>query len=80
MPRRDPDTPARPGHPGATRTPPAPPRFLPGFDDLRLSHAGRTRVLPHGLRGSTWRGNVPCPALLADGIPAGRGGWTNAPW
>lgn len=50
---------------------PAPPRFLPEFDNLLLSHADRTRVVPDELRGSTWRGNIPYRALLVDGFLAG---------
>ncbi|MDG9721107.1 winged helix DNA-binding domain-containing protein [Streptomyces sp. DH24] len=57
-PRPDPDT-------------PAPPRLLPEFDNLLLSHADRTRVVPPAHRGSTWQGNVSHCALLVDGFLAG---------
>ncbi|MDT9698279.1 winged helix DNA-binding domain-containing protein [Streptomyces sp. P17] len=50
---------------------PAPPRFLPEFDNLLLSHADRTRVIPPANRGRTWQVNtVYCP-FLVDGFLAG---------
>ncbi|MFE5186321.1 winged helix DNA-binding domain-containing protein [Streptomyces sp. NPDC056628] len=57
-PRPDPDT-------------PAPPRLLPEFDNLVLSHADRARVIPPANRGRTWQANtLSCP-LLVDGFLAG---------
>ncbi|MFD9353574.1 winged helix DNA-binding domain-containing protein [Streptomyces sp. NPDC060031] len=50
---------------------PAPPRFLPEFDNLLLSHADRTRVLAPELKGRTWRGNQSHCTLLLDGFLAG---------
>ncbi|MET8975202.1 winged helix DNA-binding domain-containing protein [Streptomyces sp. NPDC004539] len=50
---------------------PAPPRLLPEFDNLLLSHADRTRVVPPEYWGRTWVGNVSHPVFLVDGFLAG---------
>ncbi|MER6732373.1 winged helix DNA-binding domain-containing protein [Streptomyces puniciscabiei] len=50
---------------------PAPPRFLPEFDNLLLSHADRSRVVPAEHRGRHWRGNQAHRTLLVDGFLAG---------
>jgi hypothetical protein len=50
---------------------PAPPRFLPEFDNLLLSHADRTRVVPAAYRGRTWQRNQAYRTLLVDGFVAG---------
>ncbi|PKT71608.1 hypothetical protein CW362_18330 [Streptomyces populi] len=50
---------------------PAPPRFLPEFDNLLLSHSDRSRVVPADLKGRTWRGNQAYRTLLVDGFVAG---------
>ncbi|WP_309053333.1 winged helix DNA-binding domain-containing protein [Streptomyces sp.] len=50
---------------------PAPPRFLPEFDNLLLSHADRTRVVPPAHRTRTWTGNQAHRVFLLDGFLAG---------
>ncbi|KAB1149972.1 winged helix DNA-binding domain-containing protein [Streptomyces luteolifulvus] len=50
---------------------PAPPRFLPEFDNLLLSHADRTRVVPPEYWGRAWQGNQAYCTLLVDGFLAG---------
>ncbi|WP_405877225.1 winged helix DNA-binding domain-containing protein [Streptomyces sp. NBC_00005] len=50
---------------------PAPPRFLPEFDNLLLSHADRTRVVPPEYRGRSWVGNMLYCTFLVDGFLAG---------
>ncbi|MFF3862841.1 winged helix DNA-binding domain-containing protein [Streptomyces sp. NPDC002209] len=50
---------------------PAPPRFLPEFDNLLLSHADRTRVVAPEIKGRTWVGNQSYCTLLVDGFVAG---------
>ncbi|WP_336321861.1 winged helix DNA-binding domain-containing protein [Streptomyces lavendofoliae] len=57
-PRPDPDT-------------PAPPRLLPEFDNLLLSHADRRRVVPPEYKDRTWKGNQAYRTFLVDGFLAG---------
>ena len=47
---------------------PAPPRFLPEYDNLLLSHADRRRVIPHDRRPPLWPGSGATQGtLLIDG-------------
>ncbi|MBT2450657.1 AlkZ family DNA glycosylase [Streptomyces sp. ISL-43] len=50
---------------------PAPPRFLPEFDNLLLSHADRARVVAPELKGRTWSGNQAHCTLLLNGFLSG---------
>ncbi|MFB0626292.1 winged helix DNA-binding domain-containing protein [Streptomyces sp. AB3(2024)] len=50
---------------------PAPPRFLPEFDNLLLSHADRSRVVAPEHKGRAWTGNQAHRTLLVDGFLAG---------
>ena len=48
---------------------PAPPRFLPEYDNLLLSHADRRRVIPHAHPVPLWPGNGATQGtLLIDGL------------
>ena len=59
-PRPDPDT-------------PAPPRFLPEYDNLLLSHADRSRVIPDGRRPPLFAGNgATFGTILVDGDHRGQ--------
>ncbi|MGW6856385.1 winged helix DNA-binding domain-containing protein [Streptomyces xanthophaeus] len=60
-----------PGAPRPDADTPAPPRFLPEFDNLLLSHADRSRVVPPEIKGRTWTGNQAHCTLLVDGFLAG---------
>ncbi|TPQ19487.1 winged helix DNA-binding domain-containing protein [Streptomyces sporangiiformans] len=50
---------------------PAPPRLLPEFDNLLLSHADRSRVVPTEYKGRSWQGNQAYRTLLVDGFLRG---------
>ncbi|MFJ8885365.1 winged helix DNA-binding domain-containing protein [Streptomyces sp. NPDC102402] len=49
---------------------PAPPRFLPEFDNVLLGHADRTRVIPPAYKGRNGVGNQAYGTVLADGFLA----------
>ncbi|KUJ70935.1 hypothetical protein ACZ90_01120 [Streptomyces albus subsp. albus] len=59
-PRPDPDT-------------PAPPRFLPQYDNVLLSHADRGRIVSDAHRGRIWHVNQAYSTFLVDGFV--RGTW-----
>ena len=50
---------------------PAPPRLLPEFDNLLLSHSDRSRVVSADYKGRSWQGTQAYCALLVDGFLEG---------
>jgi hypothetical protein len=50
---------------------PAPARLLPEFDNLLLSHADRSRVVPAEYKGRHWQGNQAYRTFLVDGFLRG---------
>lgn len=62
---------------------PAPPRFLPEFDNVLLGHAERSRVIPPPLKGRNGVGNQAYGTVLVDGFLAAiwrlEAGGTGAP-
>lgn len=49
---------------------PAPPRFLPEFDNVLLGHADRTRIIPAAYKGRNGVGNQSYGTVLVDGFLA----------
>jgi hypothetical protein len=58
---------------------PAPPRFLPEFDNLLLSHADRTRVVLPQHRAPVWDGRMFLGTVLIDGFAGARWRMTRTP-
>src|SRR4029079_5298894 len=53
---------------------PAPPRFLPEYDNVLLGHADRSRIIPHGRSIPLPPGNgASMGTILVDGMYAGTG-------
>ncbi|NUL06264.1 winged helix DNA-binding domain-containing protein [Streptomyces lunaelactis] len=50
---------------------PAPPRFLPEYDNLLLSHADRSRFVTEEYTSRTWKGNQSFSVLMVDGRLSG---------
>ncbi|MEU0089262.1 winged helix DNA-binding domain-containing protein [Kribbella sp. NPDC006257] len=68
-----------PDHPLPHPDTPAPIRFLPAYDNLYLSHATRTRVLPPAARPHIFTPNgIIKPTLLQDGHPTATYTLTNS--
>ena len=60
-----------PGAPRPDADVPAPPRFLPEYDNVLLSHADRGRFVPKGLAGLRRAGGLGRGTLLQDGLVRG---------
>lgn len=61
-----------PGAPLPDPATPAPPRLVPAFDNLILSHADRARVIADEYRRVVITGGIVDPVFLVDGFVAGR--------
>jgi hypothetical protein len=58
-----------PDAPRPDRSTPAPPRFLPEYDNVLVAHDDRTRIIPPPFRDTVLR-NLARPWLLVDGFIA----------
>jgi hypothetical protein len=57
-----------PGAPLPDEAAPAPPRFLPDYDNVLLSHADRSRIVADGDRRRIFGENAARPSVLVDGF------------
>jgi hypothetical protein len=61
-----------PGGPRPGEDVPAPPRFLPEFDNVFIGHKDRRRIVLDSIWGDIWSGNTQWPVFTVDGYIVGR--------